>query len=1081
MPTRALIAYPMNLACTGCGFQAPPDFAFCPKCGQRLPSSASGTDTTTAGPSPQPASGSTPPPERESDRRPVTVLFADLSGFTTLSERLDPEDVRALQSDLFKEMSETIQRFEGFVEKYVGDAVMAVFGAPVAHDEDPERAIRAALTMHERIAILSGNWMQRLHQPLTLHIGINTGPVVAGHIGTNRDAAYAVTGDTVNVAARIQSSAGPGETLVSQSTYLLTGHAFKFAALGEVALKGKTAAISIYRVEDALSAPLSTRGLQAHGIATSLVGRDHELSVLIQAFDRMLQGQTQLVRIAGEAGAGKSRLLAEFLDRLRTSGRLATVAVRNAQCSSVGESTYGVPAALLCDAYGMAPDDSPETARRKIAAALASMDADEQETQRILAFLGYVLGLETDETRTRHLEPEQLKQQIFLAAEAVIRRRLDHSPLLLLVEDLHWTDAASIELLRYLVDRLPDRQFMLLVSHRPTAELEAFSAEYTAHTVIRLEPLSSDHSTLLLDTLFGSSTQQLPDELRVRIVEHAGGNPLFIEEMVRALIADGVLVQEQGNWSYSTRAAAVQVPLSIHGLLLARIDRLPPRARQTIQEAAVIGPVFTEPLLRQVASDPVTLDEALAALVGAGLLSDVATPSRAGANQETTYRFRHGLFQEVAYQNLLARRRTDLHTRIGETLESQWAGGPQRVEELQALGHHFRLSSDKARGARYLMKAGDWAASIYANTDAIRNYQLALETLDDCSDCAAERLAVRERLSDVLAPVGEHSAALNHLTAIREGHARAGDRISEARVLRKMAALHWSAGERAEAKRCVQEGLALAGEDLEHIERALLYQEMGHIAYRSGDNVDALQWTQHALAQAERIAAVSETANEEQRRDIARAISAALNTQGVALARLDRVTEAVLHLERSVSVAREAGLLQAECRGLANLGVLYSSQNPPGAIEACERGLETAKRIGDLGLQSRLYTNLAVAYCELTNRCEERGVGAAKTAIEIDRRVGQLDHLTVSLVVLGQIHQCHGQTEDALGYYSEAMALAEETGEPQLLFPCYDGLATLYLDLDEPERAEHYMRKAKETCERAGVDLDSLMVLPYLA
>ncbi|MGH8679012.1 MAG: ATP-binding protein, partial [Burkholderiales bacterium] len=587
-------------------------------------------------------------------------------------------------------------------------------------------------------------------------------------------------------------------------------------------------------------------------------------------------------------------------------------------------------------------------------------------------------------------------------------------------------------------------------------------------------------SALLLDTLFGSSTQQLPDELRMRIVEHAGGNPLFLEEMVRALITDGVLVQDQGNWSYSTRAAAVQVPLSIHGLLLARIDRLPPRARQVIQEAAVIGPVFTEPLLRQVASDPVTLDDALAVLVGAGLLSDLA-PSRSPANDETTYRFRHGLFQEVAYQNLLARRRTELHTRIGETLESQWAGGPQRVEELQALGHHFRLSSDKPKGARYLLQAGDWARSIYANADATRNYELALETLDACSECDSERLAVRERLSDVLAPVGERSAALNHLNAVRERHARAGDRISEARVLRKMSALHWSAGERAEAKRCVQEGLALAEEGIEHIERAQLYQEMGHIAYRSGDNLGALQWTQHALAQAERIAALSETASEEQRRAIASAISTALNTQGVALARLDRLSEAVRQLERSVSVAREAGLLQAECRGLANLGVLYSSQNPQGAIEACERGLDTAKHIGDLGLQSRLYTNLAVAYCELTNRCEERGVSAAKTAIEIDRRVGHLDHLTVSLVVLGQIHQCHGKLQDALGYYSEAMALAEETGEPQLIFPCYDGLATLYLDLDEPEQAEHYMRKAKETCEHAGIDPDSLMVLPYLA
>jgi adenylate cyclase len=528
----------------------------------------------------------------------------------------------------------------------------------------------------------------------------------------------------------------------------------------------------------------------------------------------------------------------------------------------------------------------------------------------------------------------------------------------------------------------------------------------------------------------------------------------------------------------------VQVPLNIHGLLLARIDRLPLRARQALREAAVIGTEFAEPLLRQVASQAERLSEALATLVDAGLLSEVASTHTNAQEAPTSvhhYRFRHGLFQEVAYRNLLARRRTELHTRIGAALEGLLAGAPQRVEDLQTLGHHFSLSSDKRRGAHYLQKAGDWARLIYANADAIRNYELALETLEGCSDCAVERLALRERLSDVLAPIGERAAAMAHLTEVREGHAGADDRIAQARVLRKIGSLHWAAGERAGAKRSVQEGLALLGDRIEHIERAQLYQEMGHIEYRDGDYASALQWTQHALAQAERIAAAGSTASEDERRASAIAISMALNTQGVALARLDRVAEAVLQLERSVSVAREAGLLHAECRGLANLGVLYSAQNPQRAIEACERGLETAQRIGDLGLQSSLYANLAVAYCELTNRCEERGVGAAKTAIEIDRRVGHLDHLTVSLVVLAQIYQCHEELQEALGYYAEAMALAEETGEPQLLFPCYDGLATLYLDLDDPEQAEHYMRKATETCERSGIDPDALMVLPYLA
>jgi adenylate cyclase len=1066
------------MTCTACGFEVAPDFAFCPKCGQRIAQEAAVSEAPL--PKPSAIEGQ---PEKEPDRRPVTVLFADLSGFTTLSERLDPEDVRALQSDLFHEMSTTILHFDGFVEKYVGDAVMAVFGAPIAHEDDPERAVHAAVSMRDRVAALSARWASRLQQPLALHIGINSGPVVAGHLGSNRDAAYAVTGDTVNVAARIQSTAPSGEILVSESTYLLTQHAFAFESLGAVALKGKSASVPIYRVGNALTARRSVRGLQAHGLATPLVGRDQELSKLLGAFDSMLNGHTQLVSIVGEAGTGKSRLLTEFMERLRVSGRLETTAVRTAQCSSVGKTTYGVPAALLRDGYGIVSTDSPDAVRQKIAAALASMGAQEHETQHLVPFLGYVMGLETEASRTPHLEPEQLKQQIFFATQAVIKRRLEHAAVLLIVEDLHWTDAASVELLRFLIDRLPERKFMLLVSHRPVAELAELSAGPTPHTAIELQPLSGGHSAMLLDALFPSSTLGLPEDLRLRILDHAGGNPLFLEEMLRALIADGVLVQEQGVLVYRSRPGAVQVPLSIHGLLLARIDRLAPRARQVIQEAAVIGSVFSAGLLAEVASEPAALTEVLPMLVEAGLLSHVAA-SHGAANDEAAhgrrYRFRHGLFQEVAYQNLLARRRTELHLRIGAMLEAWCGGAPQRVEDMQLLGHHFRLSNDKERGARYLVQAGDWARSIYANTDAIRNYELALETLESCGDCEMQRMSVRERLSDVLAPVGERRLAMSHLGAVRAAYARVDDRVAEARVLRKMAALHWTAGERAEAGRCIDEGLALIN-DVQHIERAQLHHEMGHIAYRSGDFSSALQWTQQALAHAETIAAAMSAASEEERRAIANAISLALNTQGVALARLNRVDEAVQQLERSVTVAREAGLLQAECRSLANLGVFYSAQNPQRAIDACERGLKTAQQIGDLGLQSRLYTNLAVAYCELTNRCEERGVDAAKIAIEIDRRVGQLDHLTVSLVVLGQIHQCHGQLEDALEYYAEAMALAEQTGEPQLIFPCYDGLATLYLDLDDPEQAEHYMRKAAHLCEHAGIDPDSLMVLPYLA
>ena len=981
-------------------------------------------------------------------------------------------------------MSATIQLFEGFVEKFVGDAVMAVFGAPVAHDEDPERAVRAALVLQQRVAALSVNWLRRIGQPLSLHIGINTGPVVAGQMGSNRDSAYAVTGDTVNLAARLQSTAGPGQILVSHSTYLLTQHAFRFEALGAVSLKGKAEPIAAYRVNDTLSVPRSTRGLQAHGLAAPLVGREQELSELRAAFGRMLTKRTQLITIVGEGGAGKTRLLSEFLGQLREAGNLTSVTVRRAACSPVGKSTYGVPAALLRDAYGLAPDDSPSTARQKIAAALAALGADEQETQRVSAFLGYVLGVETDESRTRHLEPEQLKQQIFFAAQAVIERRLEHSPLLLIIEDLHWTDSASVELLRFLIDRLTDRQFMLIASHRPAPNLSELTTGQTAHTLLRLGPLSTHSSESLLAAFFGSSTQSLPDDLRIRIVENAGGNPLFLEEMVRGMIADGVLVQQDHEWKYRPLATVVHVPLTIHGLLLARLDRLPGHARHALQEASVIGPLFADQLLRQVATNPASLDEALDVLVETGLVSEVLQAHAAGSISSKAprqYRFCHGLFHEVSYQNLLGRRRTELHGRIGDVLEGLFGREPQRVEELETLGHHFRLSSDKAKGAHYLTLAGDWARSIYANADAIRHYTLALETLNGSVGRDMEQLAVRERLADVLAPVGERSAAMLHLAAAREGYSRAGDRFAEARALRKTAALHWAAGERTEAKRCVQEGLALIGDGADHIEQAHLCQEMGQLEYRNADNESALEWTQRALSHVERLAAVNVTATAQERGAVAGALALALNTKGVALARLNRFDEAVIQLERSVTVAREHDLPQAECRGLANLGVLYSSANPQRAIEACEGGLETAKRIGDLGLQSKLYTNLAVAYCTLTNRCEDRGIGAARTAIEIDRSVGQLDQLTVSLIVLAQIYQCHGEPARALGYYEEALALAEQTREPQLIFPCYDGLATLYLDLDDQSRAERYMRMAQDTCERAGLSPDALVALPFLA
>jgi adenylate cyclase len=1048
------------MTCSGCGFEAPADFAFCPKCGARL----------AAAPAPPPAAPAAP----EGDRRPVTVLFADLAGFTALSEGLDPEDVRAIQADLFREMSASIERYEGFVEKFVGDAVMAVFGAPRAHEDDPERGLRAALLMRERMDTLNRRWERRVGRPLALHIGLNTGPVVAGRIGSAADAAYAVTGDTVNTASRLQSAAPPGEILISDATYELTQHAFAFAPREEISLKGKSEPVGVHRVLGSLGAPRSARGLEGLGLAAPLVGRERELRRMDAAFDEMRAGRAQVLSLIGEPGAGKSRLQREFFARLEAAGRLAGTTIRRAACSALGEQTYGAAAALLRDAYGVAHDDSVEIARRKLTAGLETLGVDAQDRAAMVAALARVFGLEQDDARIRHLEPEQLKRQILLATYALVERRLAAGPLVLIVEDLHWADAASIELLGVVADRLADRPLLVLLTYRPTLEPDALGTSRAPHTAIEVLPLSRSDSEGLLAAWFGDSTYLFPEHLRLQILERAGGNPLYLEEVVRALLAAGVLVHDGLAWRCTAEAATAQVPATLHGLLLARLDRLDAVERRVIQEAAVIGPRFELSLLKAVSSEPAAVDATLEVLAGA----DLVTPS-------PDHQFRHGLLQEIVYQNILVARRTELHTRVATVLEAQGADGAESLERLVALGHHWAHGADKRRGARYLMSAGDWARGMYANADAILHYQQVLAALEhsdapaEAAPIEAERLVARERMADLLGPTGRRAAALGEYETVEAGYRAAGDAPAQARILRKMGGLHWDAGARPRALQCFEAGLALLGAHREHIEQAHLYQEMGRLAFRSGDSQGAVEWAEQARVHAERLVA-DPALGADGRTEAVTAAAQSHNTLGVACARLGRLEEAVGHIERSVALAREAGLLQAACRGLANLGVLYSTLDPARAIETATAGLEMAKKIGDLGFQSRLYANLAVAYCALTNRCDEQGIGAAHAAIDLDRQLGQLDHLAVPLIVLGQIYQCHGDPTRAIAHYREALTLAEEADEPQLLFPCYDGLATVHLDLGDEGRAEEFMQKAQAVCERAGLEPDALVVLPFL-
>jgi adenylate cyclase len=475
---------------------------------------------------------------------------------------------------------------------------------------------------------------------------------------------------------------------------------------------------------------------------------------------------------------------------------------------------------------------------------------------------------------------------------------------------------------------------------------------------------------------------------------------------------------------------------------------------------------FDEPLLRAIATETLGAEAALDRLVELDLLQQF--PRAEGGNR---YRFTHALVHEVVYQNLLLSRRTVLHERAGRALETACGARPERLSDLEALGHHWSQSSDKRNGARYLLSAGDWARAVYANEDAMRHYERALLTLADYRDCDGLILTARERLADLLVLVGRRAEALVHYEAILQKAEPGVDSTEPARLYRKIGALHWEAGDRTRASACFASGLERLGEHGSPIERAQLFQETGRLAFRGGDNAAAITWAERALAEA---------AKEQSEDAVALTRAEAYNTLGVALARTGRLAEAVRQIEQSIRLAEVHEMPQAACRGYTNLGVLYSSLDPRRSIETCRRGLETARKVGDLAFQSRLYANLAIAYCALTDRCEAEGFEAAQKAIDLDRKLGLLDHLAVPLIVLGQIHQCHGDHALAFASYEEALGLAQQVGEPQLLFPCYDGLATLHLDAGNQALAELYLAKSQEVCETAGVDPDALMLLPFL-
>ncbi len=601
-----------SVPCPRCEAPVPPDARFCMNCGLAL----QGGDTDSArqarlaAAAPEPLVQKMRAAKLTGERKPVTALFADVVGSTSLAETMDPEDWTQMMNEAFEHMSNAVFRYEGTIAQLQGDAMLAFFGAPVAHEDDPDRAVRAALDMLQATDEFARQLKAARGIDFRIRAGINTGPVLVGMVGTDLRYEYTALGDAMNVAARMQAAAEPGTVVITSNTHRFVAASFDFEDLGELEVRGKADPVHAYRVLGLRSAPGRRRGLHAVGLDSPMVGRDEQLERLRSLFDVVGAGRGRVCFLVGEPGIGKSRLLAELRRLLQDADdRAAGPTWIEGRCVSYGQN---LPYHLLLDTVRSAlqlPAVAPAAETRAIfdrsVGELLGADATD-----VAPFLAHLLGLPlaVDEVDRARLGPEEMQSRYAASVVRLLRAHSARAPAVLVCEDLHWADPASIKVLRELLPlaaQLPLLVIGALRAETDSAGWQLLTAARSlfgeALTEMRLEPLSEADSRDLVAHLL--VIESLPDSVRDVILRRAEGNPFFVEEVVRMLIERGMIERRDGRWLANDEIGSVEIPETLHGLLLARIDQLPDQAKRSLRVAAVIGRQFPVRVLEQVLTE----------------------------------------------------------------------------------------------------------------------------------------------------------------------------------------------------------------------------------------------------------------------------------------------------------------------------------------------------------------------------------------------------------------------------------------------------------------------------------------------
>ncbi|MBM3491377.1 MAG: hypothetical protein FJX68_13190 [Alphaproteobacteria bacterium] len=676
----------------------------------------------------------------EGERKQVTVLFADIKGSMELLAGLDAEDARAVLDPAIDAMMRAVSRYDGTVNKVLGDGIMALFGAPIAQEDHAVRACYAALAMHQAMRRLGGETRARFGVDVEIRIGLNSGDVVVRAIRNDLSMDYDAIGPTTHLAARMEQLARPGSTRMTLATHRLAEGFVEANALGAMPVKGVAEPVEVFELTGAGNA--RTR-LQATGAAgfTRFVGREPELAALDQALGQARLGHGQAVAVAGEPGVGKSRLFHEFVHSRRAEGWLA---LTSGSVSHGRASVYLPVIELLRGYFAIQPADEPRRIREKVTGKLLTLD--EKLRPALLALLALMEPSLADDNWSRS-DPARHRQRIVEAVKALLLAESAVQPLMVMFEDLHWIDSESLAIVASLLENLPAAPILLLVNFRPEFQ-DAWSGK-SHYARLRVDLLPPQSAETLLDDLLGPGVSLAP--LKRALIGRTEGNPFFLEESVRELVECGALVGRRGNYRPAAGGAALVVPATVKAVLAARIDRLQPEEKYLLQTAAVIGKNFAWPLLREVAQEEeATLDAALAGLKAAEFIYETQL------FPDPAYTFKHALTHEVTLSGLLAERRVGLHARCLEAMERLYAD--RLGEHAERLAQHAERGQRWEKAYRHGAAAGLAAVAVNANRSALAMFEIAagaLARLPESDENLAAAVDLRFQMRDVLFVLGE--------------------------------------------------------------------------------------------------------------------------------------------------------------------------------------------------------------------------------------------------------------------------------------------------------------------------------------